>query len=257
MKLSNTVTLGSFLALAVVATGTMSVTDAAVISVNFAKNSHGLSSSQTAGLVPEDNWNNYENSGAPISLSNVVLKDGGGVATSATLSVFGTGNPFNNQTETDPDQRMMNGLVSGGTYTVSGLSSSFTGQGYDVIIYVAHDSRVGSVLQTNLTPTGGSTITLYGKQASPAFVDATSPIYIDATQTTKIAAFASNGGYYIRYQNLTASGFSFSGQYWTSTAAVTSSAFAGFQIVSIVPEPASLAMLGLCGLLMLPRRRRA
>jgi hypothetical protein len=231
---------------------------AAVISVNFGKNGHAMSSSsQIAGVVPEDNWNSFTNQGSAISLTNAPLTDGDGNTNVATLSASGGGNPFNNQPAfSDGDKRMMNGLANSGTYTVSGLSSDFTDLGYDVYVYVAHDSRVGNVLQVNLTPAGGSSITLWGEQANPAFIAVQSPTYIDATQATKDDAFASNGGYYIRFEGLTASEFSFSGQYWTNPGSVTSAAYPGFQIVA-VPEPASIALLATGGLCLLKRQRKS
>ena len=222
--------------------------DAEVISVNiFANNGQApdtqLAASESAGVVSVDNWNNIgpfaDNAG---NATSGTLNDDDGSSTSATLSWTGVGatNTRSFADPADPDVRMMNSYSQFDSLTFNDLPSVFADNGFDLYVYY-EDNNKG--LTTTISATVGGT-TFWGRDDTT--YDDASDSYIRATALTEATATDAN---YFRFTGLTGSSVtvSFGGN---GREPIT-----GLQVVAI-PEPASLALLGMGGLLMLSRRRR-
>lgn len=183
--------------------------------------------------------------------------DDGGNATAVTVSASGftrlgiLSSPFTTGT---PNQDLMshawgpnpkffnpNNPTLTSTLTLGNLNASgFTN--YDVIVYLTLDTG-----DTNDHP---ATFILDGGTPVDILVDGNSAMQ----DPVPFAGAAPGVGNYVRYSGLTGN---------TVSLAVTSApyfngvGFAGFQIVQAVPEPASLGLLAVGGLFLMPRRRKA
>ncbi len=118
---------------------------------------------------------------------------------------------------------------------------------YDVIIYVARNSTnhtIGFSLGSMTTPTAERFIQPIQQPVTPP---------VTWTESTATASGDAIAGNYIRFTGLTASSFDIYAR--TSLGSGSGrSVISGIQIVQIIPEPGSLALLAVGSLLMLPRR---
>lgn len=231
--------------------GVLMRADAATIGVNFGDSSSTLAPSDSAGLVPQINWQNITTpSAAGVTLFENTDSNTS-AATSALLTFTGDLLP-NVQTAafvSGPDERLNNGYVASFS---NPLTLSITGvpfASYDVIAYVF---TFGS--GRHYSATIGST-TLWG--AMPA--TPTGAGYIDNNNSTPFtytsavgssAGTATAGGDYYRFSGLSGSSLTISMN--------TSDDLSGITALQIVqtPEPArGLLLLGGCGALCLRRAR--
>ena len=243
---------------------------AAMIGVQFTgfDGTRTLLATESAGLVPQINYNTLGYNDANgvdyrESIGNVgmihpmpTLKDDSGAATTVAgtatgiwdMFVFGSG------TELTPDQKLMshafgeNGTAFGGqpfrtgTIALSNLHANGYAL-YDLIVYVT--------LNTANANDHPSTIALNGGAASAITIDGDSSY--GSPDVTYVDALTNSVGNYVRYNGLTGDSVSFS---ITSPPWYNGAGFGGFQVI-LVPEPATLALLGLGGLGMLIRRKRS
>ena len=117
------------------------------IGINFVGGSGNVTvmpmgTSETAGVVPTTNWNNAAGS----SGTSNWLRDGTGAATGACAAWSSDAGGFLPITETAGNVRMMRGYLdtpTGGdnvTVSVTGLSSNYTANGYDIYVYCDGDN---------------------------------------------------------------------------------------------------------------------
>ncbi len=252
-------------ALATVAMGlVLQTAQAASIGVNFASNVEGLESTDVTGVVTQQNWNNASGGSGTLS-SGTVMDSTGGIATGVSVAwarPYG-GGVANTLTSAANTATASGEMFKGVLYwyrdsdfgeikiTVAGLGSAYTTNGYDVYLYVAGDTT-NKVGRARITDGAG----IYNGAGTTYFkIDNTIAAYTTFTQATGTSVATANLSNYVLFSGQTSSGFTIrlnpentSGQLGV----------AGIQIVpTVVPEPASLALLGLGGLCLLPRRRNA
>ncbi len=206
-----------------------------------------MATTDTAGVVPQTNWNNYTGTNGILSTLNF----GDGTLSTAAVTVATFNNNYTAHDNTGApsgDQILTNGYIdetdgTPGTITISGIVSTTP---YDVYVYVGSDGndRTGS---GNI----GSTTYFFSTNTNP--FDNT---YTRATDTVSFAT-ATDNSEYLLFEGVTGPTFTY-----TQTKGSNNVGVHGIQIVGItpVPEPASV-VLGICGLgaigLLAVRRRKA
>lgn len=219
--------------------------NAASIGVNFGSDYTGgggvlnLAPTDSAGVVAQQNWNNAAgaNSGAALNLI-----DDSGAATTASV-VWSSNNLWGGGAAATADEKLMAGWlddgVAGASVTVSNIPYAL----YDVYVYFSADNgNAGN---------GGHAV-------------------IDGASFNSVGVFtnlnAGNGTFFNGHVDGSTGAvdpsYHLAAGLNNATLTVTSTrpagfrgAIAGVQIVDVIPEPASVALLGLGGLLMLRRRR--
>lgn len=261
---------------------------AGTISVNFHVGNdasdqaeHELTAGESAGLVAIDgaNWNNinvgdsgpHNTSGAIFASTS--LKDDMGNASAAMIgpsadstwfvgyaaSAAGTGAELGlpgNDDDLFNSYLALNGPSGDGSpadaavLNITGLGSAFTSAGYNLIIYADSDKDPQSGNRRSVftvTPGGGSAIDVFTEDDNAATGGAQfSGTYIQSDGVDDGADYSN----YVVISGLTASSLTID----LASPDGGRAAISGFQIVA-VPEPGSLALLGLGGLMVVRRRR--
>ena len=221
---------------AVASTSLISGAFAASIGVNFSGGDFGtpapLAATDTAGVVPQQNWNNE--GGHSGSLAALVDSSGGAVSTTVTWS---SGNTWANgdQSLGGANNALLSNYLDGGsggpaTVSLANVPYAF----YDVYIYTQRDGVATSDYNVD-----GVTKTV--QVAGSGFYNANGFVLDTATTT---------GDYLVFH------GLSNAAPVLISSQVNFRSPIDAIQIVS-VPEPASIGLLGITGLGVLARRRRA
>ena len=226
---------------------------AASIGVNLAGDgdaNRNLAPGETAGVVAQSNWNNLTGGPAGGTLTQTNAIDDSGVATSADFSfVTSAGNVHTSNAGSGDLQLFNYGLfmspTAGNTLENIVTISEIPYAVYDVILYIGRNHS-GTAIDDRVWRFRLGTEDIYAGELPDGAGD-TQPFtsYILATGTDYTAADANYGV----FSNV--SGASITIQGAANTGRETLSAI---QIVE-VPEPGSLALLGLGGLCVLRRRR--
>jgi hypothetical protein len=224
--------------------------DAGVISLNFTTSGNfgninaaasTMAPDETAGVVAAANWNNS----VAVNAGSVgPLVDDSGAGTTASVSYGGgQANWGNDHAPATGDARMMIGMYGNGAKSPEVTFSLVPYSSYDVYVYVVQGSFGGTGVHT-ITANGGSTEYVRHQGWSGSFVESDWTTSADTAPT----------GNYVKFSGLTGSTLVIADTF-TGDGGIT-----GIQIVeaaAAVPEPASMAVLGLAGLAVLTRRRRA
>lgn len=204
-KWATTATLAAMLLFQAAANAFADTNTSAIISVNFTGTSANngtpspMATNEIAGVLPAANWNNTTNQSSG-TLNNLV--DGGGNATTASLTWNGTGTGTTAVQDSAGDDRMMKGYVdvtngSVGTITITNIPDSISSNSYDVIVYF--DGANGSANRNAIFTIGN--VTYIGKDYT--FFAGT---YIQTTDTSDntISATAAN---FVLFTNVTGNSF--------------------------------------------------
>ena len=220
------------------------------ISISFMRSSDldytQLFSDEAVGVVPRPNWNDidvYNNH----AFAPIALLDAHGNPTSATVaSSISPGYDANNGNGNDSsDHTMMNASLyfdngvgtDTGNITIADLPDFLTVLGYDVYVYFECNSNNRDM---TITIDG---VSITGRDAAD----------FKASDLFLLAQGAGIEANYMVFEDLMASSFSID-----ATATNGRAAIAGIQIVAnadVIPEPATLSLLGLGALALLRRRR--
>jgi hypothetical protein len=247
---------------------------AAPISVNFGGNSPSgsinMASTDVAGLpaYADDNWNNFGGNSTFSSTDvvdgdgNLVPGSGGNVQFAYSSAGFGGGpdnaDAWNTSTDASfgTNAKMFDGIVkrkSGGS-TGEGITQTFTFTNvptglYDLILYVADDNPAKG---KNISVTSTGTTYYYNAVdivGTPVFTPVTSTVSGSPTTDGNYVLFAGISPALGNTISVTLSNTKESSEPDDATLGV-----AGLQLVA-VPEPTSIAAIGVAGLLGLRRRR--
>ncbi len=225
----------------VVALGTLALSPAAsagIISVNFSNAND--TDTGTRGFVPAGYWTLFGNQGnGPVSLPN--LKNNSGTATTADLT-WTSANIRAGQTTTGTlnEQMIVSGMTLKPNKTITlGLAQIPYAQ-YDLYVYVT-DTDGTQTMPMSVT-VGATAFHLTTPADNLDFFQDSG--FVQSTSTVPTSANAN----YVLFSGLSAASQSI-------VLAGDEIGPAGIQIVE-VPEPATLALLGLGGLGMLIRRKR-
>jgi len=236
-----------------------------------------LGDADTAGVVAQDHWNNLDEQGAsdpaatdpnfhPISL----VQDDDGTASTSSFSNSGAtlawdGFSARDTTGTSGDDQANDELMDGfheaesanaTQLRVRNLPSSYTSVGYHVTVYLDHsDDRRAAEWTVTEDPDGSAaTQSHWARAMSGADFSSGGNGFVESTATTLAAAPNAN---YVRFESLTDPNFDL-GPTDSDQSIGSFGRFVGitgFQIVP-VPEPASLALVVIGGLCLIPRRHR-
>jgi len=232
---------------------------AADLGVNFDSDPNALSASDSAGVVARDNWNNINSGNGTVS--NLTLSDGS--ASTASVNVSSSkGFVGNDPGGTGPSNTMLTGYLDAFgsndsvTATVSGMDDVYgSGAAYDVYVYVNQDKdfRTGLVTLSGFDSFSGDT-TFYTTGtdhfAGNDWKQATTTTVPTSSTDVTIAN-------YVLFSGVTGDSFTIEG-YGVGVNDDDGRLRQGITgVQTIIPEPVSLALLGLGGLGLLVRRRRA
>jgi len=262
---------------------------AATVSVQFAGTGVGwqdaLGLGDVAGVVPVANWNTMTNgynfsytagTDAPITASQSGLVDSDGNPTSVGFSVtYNNGNNFGygSATTGTAKQVLYNVLATmngnnPASLTLTGLDPTAS---YEFIVYVSGSNS--QVSYGSVGVTGGATYFFQSAQGDGGSGDYPTT-FINQSSTTDMAPIVGQwsgeayGSNYIDFTGVSGSdqqtltltqlgGWPYGSYSPSGPTAGAPLGFAGIQIISTAtPEPASLGLLALGGLLVLSRRRR-
>ena len=194
----------------------------------------------TAGFVPQSGWNVVQNANTTTGSGIAILDNAGNPAGTLAYSsnnAYGSGNAGTS----------VNNLLSGylddapgvqATATITSLPSAIAGSGstpYDVIVYLAGDT----------TGRGGS-YTVNGVSAVLTELASNASYSLAGPATDNLGTNAVPGNYY-EFTGITGTTLSIVANplYDANGGGTWRAPLDGFQVLSVVPEPSSLVLLGL------------
>jgi hypothetical protein len=225
-----------------------SFSEAATIGVNLIGRNDAanpLTPTQTAGQIPQQNWNTGVGSGSAQgteTYSNLV--NSAGTASAITLSATYSDSWSSGSGHTTPDNTLLNGIIKispngGGNNTGTLTWNNVPAGTYNVVLELAENGAgaVGAIT------VGGNTQTV---------------TEVDGGSQTATVTYTNNaaGANYVSFANVSP----VAGAITIGIVHTTGSdgfGIGGAQLQSTVPEPASVGLLGLGGIGLLVRRRRA
>jgi hypothetical protein len=240
------------LLLALLATATSAHAQILDIGVQFQGGGSALSSSGTAGVISQGNFNVITGN----NVSDASLVDASGTLTAVTLTLASSDNWNTGTGNANANATLLSGKIGAGyggsaSFTLNNLAAGT----YNLIVYTENndDDKVGTY-----SVTGNSTSYSIADQNG---ADYTGTFVLGTNTTNTVAAAQADIANYVEFVNVTVD----SSGTLTLTAAQMPGAFSGtggadfsgFQLQSVpsVPEPATYALLGFALVLLIAVQR--
>lgn len=244
------------LASVLVLVSSVSLVSAASISVNFNSERDGaaeIGTGESAGApgFVTTGWNNFNGLPATGPLAQTTadvdgpnagsLSDDSGAVVGTTIS-WAANNSWNtNNGTTNGDNKLMNGYIDNSA--ANGITISITGVTYPIYRVVAYIGSDGNGRTGSIGISGGDTFS-YSTNSN-----LTGGLPGGYVQTTDTGAGNPSANFAV-WEGQTAADFTL-----TVTRGSNNSGIHGIQIIE-VPEPTTPVLLGMCGMVLLVRRRR-
>lgn len=210
-----------------------------IIGVQFQGTGNALTSGQTAGVVPQANWN-VQTGTTPLSS---LMDSTGTTVPGVTYSLSGIGGTYRtNVAGGTPDRTLLSGYL----YNTNGVNLQLqingldNGTAYNLYAYILSD-----VNTYNVNATVGGTTYYVRNQAAGAYAGS----FLQGTSTTPGTYTTAN---YIEFANVTPSSGSIT---LTFDPVTTYAPINGFQL-AVVPEPGTLALLAFGSMAVMNMRRK-
>lgn len=217
------------------------------IGVNFGSTSMALAATDLAGVpgFAQVNWNNVS-----AAATGLVLNDSTGVATTAALTTTNTSISLITSAVADPDEKLNSGRATCiTTPSFSFAIASIPYASYSILVY-DHQFASGSTVGITIGATSYYTQAPVYNAAGYLDNNASTPfIYTQGTSTSSSAPTPVSN--YVLFTGLSGS----SQTVVVNGLTTTTPRVGGFQIIETVPEPATIAGIGI-GIAALARRRR-
>jgi len=212
---------------------------------NNVNTNNPLEAGDTVGLLPVDGWTNIGTSDT--TAESVVSNDGTDPLT-VTVSSISAGDGWHTPMDQTGEKEMLDTYLKADSFTVS-ISGLAAGE-YDLYFYTFIEENGGGI-GANSSVTLGST-TYWGEAWAPTDFAG----YERSLNTT--AGTAESGDNYVLFEGVAVTGPTdvISVDFSEETAGASGFASLSGLPVALIPEPASLALVGLGSLLMLGGRKR-
>ena len=255
----------AFLTAAIAALAFAGSANAASIGVNVGASGFDLSSTTSAGVEAQTNWNNLTGG----NVAATAVNDDSGTLLATTVQVQTSWSYTTGAGTSDGDHTLMHTALDNGGGEMGFVVTNIPYAVYDVIIYHegASDDGRGGPFFIRDTDGGNaiiaSQVSYDSSTFSGTFVDGATVGTVPGTGIDDNGTpgdpnddFVVNSNY-VRFSGLTLANIGIRSDAANPLGIGTDRApIAGMQIIE-VPEPSSLALIGLGGLMMIKRRKRA
>ncbi len=231
--------------------------NAASIGVNVGASGFDLTSSTSAGVVAQTNWNNLTGG----SVAATAVNDDSGTLLATTVQVQTQWSYTTGAGTSDGNHSLMHTALDNGGGEMGFVVTGIPYAVYDVIIYHEGGSDDGRGGPFFIRDTDGGNAII----ASQVSYDTStfSGTFVDASTVGDPAGSGITGGdtvvnsNYVRFNGLTLANIGIRSDAANPLGIPTDRApIAGMQIIEVIPEPSTTALLGLGGLALIFRRRK-
>ena len=231
--------------------------NAASIGVNVGASGFDIPSTTSAGVEAQTNWNNFTGG----NVAATAVNDSGGTLLATTVQVQTSWSYTTGAGTSDGDHSLMHTALDNGGGEMGFVVTNIPYALYDVIIYHEGQSDAGRGGDFFVRDTDGGN-TIIATQNSYD-VTAFSGTFVDGSTVGTPPGSGLDGAgdpvesNYVRFNGLSLANIGVRSLGNNPPGIVTPrAAIAGMQIIEVVPEPSTTALLGLGGLALILRRRK-